>query len=116
MAFPKTQPAAASRLPDVPPVKPQTVQAPPPPAPPTPPEPSAQTQHVINELKLLDTFIVGELENWMRDELPVLVVREIARLNERLRNEAIAHARATLLPKLSEHIAEQIKQLGQQKK
>jgi hypothetical protein len=49
----------------------------------------------------------------MREELPALVTREITKLNERLRTEAIVHLRTTLVPRLSEHIAEQIDKLTQ---
>jgi hypothetical protein len=72
-----------------------------------------QVRAITEELKLLDTLIVGEVEAWLREELPALVVREISRLNERLRAEAIAHLRATLLPRISDHISGQIKKIGQ---
>jgi hypothetical protein len=61
---------------------------------------------------MLDTLIIGEVETWLRDELPALVVREIAKLNERLRTDAITHLRATLLPRISDHITEQIDKLA----
>ena len=73
--------------------------------------PAEQVLVITEELKQLDTLIVGEVEAWLREELPALVVREISRLNERLRTEAIAHLRATLLPRISDHISEQIKRL-----
>jgi hypothetical protein len=63
-------------------------------------------------LKLLDTLIIGEVEAWLREELPALVVREISRLNERLRTEAIAHLRATLLPRISEQISRQVEHVS----
>jgi hypothetical protein len=66
---------------------------------------------ITEELKLLDTLIVREVEAWLREELPALVVREISRLNERLRAEAITHLRATLLPRISDHISEQIEKI-----
>ncbi|MDR2926543.1 MAG: hypothetical protein LBU76_11475 [Azoarcus sp.] len=64
------------------------------------------------ELKQLDTLIIGEVEAWLREELPALVVREISRLNERLRTEAITHLRATLLPRISDHISGQIEKIS----
>jgi hypothetical protein len=67
---------------------------------------------ITEELKLLDTLIIGEVEAWLREELPALVVREISRLNERLRTEAIAHLRATLLPRISEHISGKIEDVS----
>jgi hypothetical protein len=70
-----------------------------------------QAQLAAEDLKLLDTFVIGEIKAWVRDELPALVVREIGKLNERLCAEAIAHLHATLLPRISEHIAEQIDKL-----
>jgi len=75
-----------------------------------------QVQVITEELKMLDTLIVGEVEAWLREELPALVVREISRLNERLRSEAIAHLRTTLLPRISEHISEQIERIGHPEK
>jgi hypothetical protein len=68
-------------------------------------------QTIAEELKSLDTLIIGEVEAWLREELPALVVREISRLNERLRTEAIAHLRTTLLPRISEHISGQIEKI-----
>ncbi|MCL2162644.1 MAG: hypothetical protein FWH56_12380, partial [Betaproteobacteria bacterium] len=114
--------SARSNLPDTfsieplepsePPPQPQTATpapaAPPPPAEAPAPAPVEQVRAITEELKLLDTLIVGEVEAWLREELPALVVREISRLNERLRAEAIAHLRATLLPRISEHISGQI--------
>jgi len=70
-----------------------------------------QVRVITEELKLLDTLIVGEVEAWLREELPALVVREISRLNERLRAEAITHLRATLLPRISDHISGQIEKI-----
>lgn len=75
-----------------------------------------RVQAVAEELKQLDAFIVGEVETWMREELPALFTREIAKLNERLRTEAVVHLRTTLLPRLSEHIAEQVDKIIQDDK
>jgi hypothetical protein len=63
-------------------------------------------------LKLLDSFVIGEIEAWVRGELPALVVREIGKLNERLCAEAITDLHATLLPRISEYIAEQIERFA----
>ncbi|MDR0633608.1 MAG: hypothetical protein LBF91_01355 [Azoarcus sp.] len=68
-------------------------------------------QGIADELRLLDAFIVNEVETWMREELPALVTREITKLNERLRTEAIVHLRKTLLPRISEHVTGQIDKL-----
>jgi hypothetical protein len=86
--------------------------APIPPAAKQPPpldSPAPNAQAITEKLKLLDTLIIGEVEAWLREELPALVVREISRLNERLRTEAVNHLHATLLPRISEHISKQIK-------
>ncbi len=53
----------------------------------------------------LDTELAREIESWFATELPQLVAREFDLLNERLRTEALAHMRATLVPALSELIA-----------
>ena len=53
----------------------------------------------------LDTELAREVENWFADELPQLVTRELDRFAQRLREEATAHMRATLIPALSERIA-----------
>jgi hypothetical protein len=94
----------------------QPVAPAPPPAAKQPPPLSdatvVQAQAIAEKLKQLDTLIVGEVEAWLREELPALVVREISRLNERLRAEAIAHLRATLLPRISEHISGKIEKIG----
>ena len=67
---------------------------------------------MTDELKQIEAYIASEVETWVREELSTLVVLEIAKLNERLRKETITHLRATLLPKLTKHIDEQIKKLG----
>jgi hypothetical protein len=82
----------------------------PPPSPNVVP-PVKHVRAITEDLKLLDTLIIGEVEAWLREELPALVVREISRLNERLRTEAITHLRTTLLPRISEHISEQIERI-----
>ncbi|MDR3212910.1 MAG: hypothetical protein LBT71_03170 [Azoarcus sp.] len=81
---------------------------------PQPAEPvitQTRVQAIAEDLRQLDTFIVGAVETWMREELPSLLMREIAKLNERLRTEALVHLRTTLLPRLSEHITEQVDKL-----
>lgn len=76
-----------------------------PPKPP-PPQPSAGISVELTELLVnLDTELAREVENWFADELPQLVTRELDRFAQRLREEATAHMRATLIPALSERIA-----------
>ncbi|MDR1063826.1 MAG: hypothetical protein LBL48_07850 [Azoarcus sp.] len=113
--------APAARTSTPPPPKAQPLS---PPQPPQAEEPAVhpqaaldtRVQAVAEELKQLDAFIVGEVETWMREELPALFTREIAKLNERLRTEAVVHLRTTLLPRLSEHIAEQVDKIIQDDK
>ncbi|MDR1660943.1 MAG: hypothetical protein LBR95_00715 [Azoarcus sp.] len=111
---PLSRPAFAGTAPHALPPKPHA--SPPQSVAPAQPGADKRIQTIVEELKLLDAFIVGEVETWMREELPMLVVREIAKLNERLRTEAIVHLRTTLLPRLSEHITEQIDKIVQDSK
>lgn len=57
-------------------------------------------------LVALDTAISRHIEEWVANELPQLVSRELDELAERLRIQATAHLRATLLPLISAEIAE----------
>ena len=57
-------------------------------------------------LVALDTAISRHIEEWVANELPQLVSRELDELAERLRTQATAHLRATLLPLISAEIAE----------
>jgi hypothetical protein len=59
-------------------------------------------------LVALDTAISRHIEDWVANELPQLVSRELDDLAERLRNTAAAHLRATLLPLVSAEIADQL--------
>lgn len=59
-------------------------------------------------LVALDTAISRHIEDWVANELPQLVSRELDDLADRLRNAAAAHLRATLLPLISAEIAEQL--------
>ncbi len=69
---------------------------------------------VANGVKLaellvdLDTEIAREIESWFANELPQLVAGELDRFSENLRREALAHMRATLVPALSERIANRL--------
>lgn len=65
------------------------------------PDPIALAERLID----LDTAISRAVEEWIAREVPQLIEREIQQLGSRLRMETLAHARATLLPKLSEQIA-----------
>lgn len=63
---------------------------------------------LVEHLVQIDTVITREVENWLSTELPQLLSREFDSLSARLRTEALAHLRATLLPTLSEHIANRL--------
>ncbi|MBL8443343.1 MAG: hypothetical protein JNK52_04785, partial [Zoogloeaceae bacterium] len=67
-----------------------------------------ESDETIELLVSLDTEITRELEAWFASEMPQLVSREFDRFSERLREEVMAHVRATLLPTLSERIAERL--------
>lgn len=56
----------------------------------------------------LDTELAREIEFWFSNELPQLVASELDRFSENLRKEALAHMRATLIPSLSERIANRL--------
>lgn len=86
----------------------------PPPAEPEPPAvdhtgPAADTLFA-EQLIELDTDIQREVEAWFSNELPQLLSRELDRLSERLREEALAHLRSTLLPALSERISQSLEE------
>ena len=72
--------------------------------PPAPPPPQEQVD-LAERLIGLETDIGREIEGWIQQELSQLVEAELARMADKLRNETIAHLRATLIPALSEHIA-----------
>jgi hypothetical protein len=84
--FARTRPANSGVAPEAPPATGVSVEL---------------TELLVN----LDTELAREVENWFADELPQLVTRELDRFALRLREEASAHMRATLIPALSERIA-----------
>lgn len=66
-----------------------------------------QLSHAFAEQLIdLDTRIAREVSNWMANEFPQVMGRELDRLAERLHTELQAHLRATLLPSLSGRISE----------
>lgn len=76
-----------------------------------PAEPLSASEQGIELAELLvglDTELAREIETWFANELPQLVTRELDRLAAKLREEAIAHMRATLMPTLSERIAKRL--------
>lgn len=60
---------------------------------------------LAERLVTLDTAISRLIEDWVANELPQLVSRELDDLAERLRMKASAHLRATLQPLISAEIA-----------
>lgn len=60
---------------------------------------------LAERLVTLDTAISRLLDDWVANELPQLVSRELDDLTERLRVKASAHLRATLQPLISAAIA-----------
>jgi hypothetical protein len=56
----------------------------------------------------IDTAIQRSIEAWLAAELPTMIERELMAAADRLQAEMVAHARATLLPRLSEEIASRL--------
>lgn len=63
-------------------------------------------QAVVERLIELDSVLSLAIESWVADELPQIMSREFDAMNERVREQALAHLRATLKPELSNEIAE----------
>ncbi len=60
---------------------------------------------LVERLISLDAKLTLAIEDWVTAELPQILSREFDAMNERIRAEAIAHLRATLIPELSEDIS-----------
>lgn len=73
--------------------------------------PAAATE-LAEHMVALDTAIQREVEAWFAQELPLLLSREFERLSGQLREEALAHLRATLLPALSERISHSLDKIS----
>ena len=84
----------------------------------TPPASSAAQSAITTEDRVayqiaerlieLDTLIARSINDWMDQEFPQILQRELDNLSERLQVELQAHLRATLLPELSAHISRQM--------
>ena len=61
---------------------------------------------LAERLVALDTAISRHIEDWVANELPQLISRELDELAERLSHKAAAHLRASLLPLVSSEIAD----------
>lgn len=71
-----------------------------------------ESTEVIEHLLSLETEINRAISEWFANEMPQIVSRELDRFSERLRDEVVWHARATLLPDLSEQISARLSQLS----
>lgn len=58
-----------------------------------------------DKLAELDELIARQISDWIDNELPQLVSRELDAFSERIREQAATHLRAALLPQLSSGIA-----------
>lgn len=75
---------------------------------PSPPAPVLAHPDLAEQLVELDTELNREIENWFANELPELLAVELETLSRQLREKALAHLRATLLPMLSARIARRL--------
>lgn len=60
---------------------------------------------LVERLIGLDAGLSRAIEAWVSDELPQILSREFDAMTERIRAEALAHLRATLIPQLSSDIS-----------
>lgn len=60
---------------------------------------------LVERLIGLDAKLSLAIEQWVASELPQILSREFDAMSERIREEAIAHLRATLIPGLSQDIS-----------
>ncbi|KAB2968734.1 MAG: hypothetical protein F9K15_08180 [Zoogloea sp.] len=63
---------------------------------------------MAERLIALETAISRHIEDWMANELPQLLSRELDEFAERIRIKAVAHLRSTLLPLISTEIADNL--------
>ncbi len=60
---------------------------------------------LVERLIGLDAKLSRAIEDWIADELPQIMAREFEAMGERIRAEALAHLRATLIPALSQDVS-----------
>lgn len=70
--------------------------------------PEAATNLMAERLIALETAISRHIEDWMANELPQLLSRELDEFADRIRVKAVAHLRSTLLPLISTEIADNL--------
>ena len=63
---------------------------------------------IVDQLIELDADLNREIEAWFARELPALLSRELDTFSRHLREQAVAHLRASLLPTLSARIASRL--------
>ena len=61
---------------------------------------------LAGRLVALDGLIAREVEAWLAEELPKILHAELAYLATKVRTQALAQMRATLLPALSQHLSD----------
>jgi hypothetical protein len=66
------------------------------------------TNLMAERLIALETAISRHIEDWMANELPQLLSRELDEFADRIRVKAVAHLRSTLLPLISTEIADNL--------
>lgn len=65
----------------------------------------AASMQMSEHLIQLDAFIAQAVDGWMARELPQIISGELDSLVERLKTQAAAHMRATLLPEISDRLS-----------
>lgn len=70
--------------------------------------PEDATNLMAERLIALETAISRHIEDWMSNELPQLLSRELDEFADRIRVKAVAHLRSTLLPLISTEIADNL--------
>lgn len=70
--------------------------------------PEDATNLMAERLIALETAISRHIEDWMANELPQLLSRELDEFADRIRVKAVAHLRSTLLPLISTEIADNL--------
>lgn len=70
--------------------------------------PETAANLMAERLIALETAISRHIEDWMANELPQLMSRELDEFADRIRVKAVAHLRSTLLPLISTEIADNL--------
>lgn len=70
------------------------------------PPPSILPARIAEHLIALDTQVAKIIQDWLTRELPHHLNQALEKISEDLRTQTLAHAQATLLPTVSEKIAQ----------